>query len=195
MLKKLKNRHKGETVWIIGKGKSLAKLKRSDIGEGPVIAIYEAIVPIEILGFPNSLYCLQKDGGSRKRSPLSLFSECDSRECDHCDGVVRPERATLILHSKESKYCFEDYSPRYLFALKEIGLERNEFSLVCAIKIAQLMGCVKFRFVSCDAHAIGSNEHFLPLFSSDYYDWIFDLQKKILPTYLEGIDYEWVTPS
>jgi len=195
MLKKLKNRHKGETVWIIGKGKSLAKLKRSDIGEGPVIAIYEAIVPVEILGFPNSLYCLQKDGGSMKRHPLTMSPECDYRKCIYCAGVVLPEKATLLQHRAEARYCFEDYSPRYLFTLREIGLKKNEFSLVCAIKIAQLMGCVKFRLVSCDAHAIGSNEHFLPLFSSDYYDWIFDLQKKILPTYLEGIDYEWVTPS
>ena len=195
MLTELKNKHKGETCWIVGKGKSLLNLKRSDIGDGPVIAIYEAIVPVEMLGFPNALYCLEKDGGLNKRDPYTLSAECDDRQCDFCKGVVRPRRATLLLHELEAKYCFEDYSPRYLFSLPEIGMHENQFSLACAIKIAKFFGCPKIVFVSCDAHATGDNRSCLPVFNQDYYDWIYDLQRRILPPYLEEVDVSWVTPA
>uniref|UniRef100_A0A6M3XVK7 Uncharacterized protein n=1 Tax=viral metagenome TaxID=1070528 RepID=A0A6M3XVK7_9ZZZZ len=192
---RFKDKHKGETAWIIGKGTSLFHLSRNDIGNGPIIAIYEAIVPIEILNFPNELFSLQKDGGARKRNPLSDDPECDDRQCDFCKGMVTPKRATLLLHEKEAKYCFEDYPRRLLFTLEEIGLPNNEFSLVCALKIAQFMGCDKFRFVSCDAHANGDIGNFIPLFNKEYYGWIYGMQKDILPKYLEGLDYEWVTPK
>lgn len=194
-MKRLKDKHLGETCWIVGKGKSLRNLKRGDIGDGPVIAIYEAIIPVEHLLFPNELYCLEKDGGQLKREPLSPNPECDIRDCDNCMGVVLPRRASVLLHDAEARYCFLDYPRRYVFTLEEIGLEKNEFSLVCAIKIAEFMGCKKLMFVSCDAHAIGDNRNCLPLFDQSYYDWIYELQRSILPKYLIGKDYEWVTPS
>jgi len=194
-VKSLKDRHKGETCWIIGKGPSLFNLKREDVGDGPIIALYEAIVPIEILGFPNPLYALQKDGGMRKRVVGVVSCECDFRKCDDCHGIVRPRKATLLLHEDEARYCFPDYAPRFTFKLSEIGMPHNEFSLVCAIKIGQFMGCNQFRFVSCDAHSKGDTGNIIPVMSQAYYNHIYSVQRKILPEYLEGLDYEWITPA
>ena len=206
-MKRLKDKHQGETVWIIGKGYSLIHIKRSDIGSGPIIAIYESLVPIEVLGFPNEIYSLQKDGGLFKDS-VAIFDnkpispDCTVRQCDKCPGVVRPARAGLILHDLESKYCFEDYEPRYVFTLEEIGLPENQFSLVCAIKIGQLMGCTKFKFVSFDAHTSGDPRNAIlfhvdgkPIKTEEYFRWIYGMQVKLLPPFLEGLDYEWITPE
>lgn len=195
MLQALKDRHLSETAWIIGKGKSLLNLKRRDISAGIIIAIYEAIIPIEMLQFPNVAYSLQKDGGLSKRVPFSQSADCDGRECDYCDGMVRPRGSVLLLHEAEAKYCFEDYSPRYVFTLEEIGMPNNEFSLVCAVKIAKFMGCEKFKFVSFDAHTHGNYESVVPTLAQSHYNWAYKEQKKILPPYLEGLDCEWITPG
>jgi hypothetical protein len=191
----LKDLHKGETAWIIGKGTSLLNLKREHIGTGIIIAIYEAVIPIEHLDFPNITYSLQKDGGKMKKKVHELDYECDHRgECNYCEWVVRPRYATLLMHEDEAKWCFEDYSPRYLFTLKDIGMDENQFSLCCAIRIAQFMGCTDVKLVSFDAHVTGDNRNVVPIFDQRYYDWIYEEQRKILPKYLEGVKYEWVTP-
>lgn len=196
MLLGLKDKHKGQSCWIVGKGKSLHYLKKSDFGPGPVIAIYEAVIKVEALGLNNPVYSLQKDGGKLKRRPHEQDAECDHQDqCDYCDWVVRPLYATLLLHEKEARYCFKDYTPRYVFTLEEIGMHENQFSLVCAIKIGQYMGCDSFRIVSCDAHAMGDNGNIIPLFNQSYYDWIYAEQKRILPKYLEEVNHEWITPS
>jgi hypothetical protein len=197
---KLKDAHRGETVWIIGKGMSLLQLKTDTIGPGPVIAIYEAIVPVEALNIPNPTYCLEKDGGWRKKFPGGMpdggiSPECAYRECDFCEGMIRPQRATLLLHEKEAKYCFPDYAPRIVFNLEDIGMDHNEFSMVCAIKIGELMGCTKFKFVSFDAHANDDYRNVMQMFNDSHYRWTYGMQKSILPPYLEGKDYEWVTPG
>lgn len=189
------NSHNGETCWIVGKGPSLKYLKREHIGDGPIIAIYEAVVPIELLEFPNKVYSLQKDGGLDKKYPFTVSNECDFRQCDFCKGIVKPKRATLLLHELEAKYCFEGYPDRYVFTLEEIGMPHNEFSLVCALKIGQYFGCAEFAFVSCDAHSQGDYGNIFPVMRQDYYDHIYKVQRSILPKYLEGVHYRWVTPS
>ena len=195
MLQGLREIHKGETAWIIGKGMSLLDIKLSDVGDGPVICLGESIIVLETLKFPNVLYSLQKDGGERRKYPFGLSAECDVRDCDHCSGVVRPQGSILLMHDLEARYCFEDYSPRYLFTLEEIGLPYNEISVVCAIRIAQLMGCIKFKFVSFDAHATGDEDCIIPIWTHERYKWLFNRQKEILPQFLKGLDYEWITPK
>lgn len=194
----LKGKHPGETAWIVAKGPSVLNLSRNDIGDGPIIALYETIAIVEMLDLPNPLYALQKDGGKNKKhvAPTTILSsECASRDCDHCEWVVRPQKATLLLHDLEAEFCFPDYSPRYLFSLAEIGLRHNAFSLVCALKIAQFMGCVKFMFVSADAQAIGDLRCCLPIYPQRYYDHDYEAQRRMFPPYLAGLDYGWVTPK
>jgi hypothetical protein len=197
-MKDLKGKHEGETAWIVAKGPSVLNLKKTDIGEGPVIALYETIVIVEMLGLSNPVYSLQKDGGQNKKhvAPTTILSsECESRDCTHCGWVVRPQKATLLLHDLEAEFCFPDYSPRKLFTLAEIGLPYNTFSLVCALKIAQFMGCTKFMFVSADAQATGDLRCCLPIYPQEYYDHDYEAQRRMFPPYLVGLDYGFVTPK
>jgi hypothetical protein len=194
----LKDRHSGETAWIVAKGPSVLNLTRADIGDGPIIALYETIAIVEMLDLPNPVYSLQKDGGKNKThvAPTTILSsECKSRDCEHCEWVVRPQKATLLLHDLEAEFCFPDYSPRYLFTLAEIGLPYNTFSLVCALKIAQFLGCTKFMFVSADAQAIGDLRCCLPIYPQRYYDHDYEAQRRMFPPYLVGLDYGFVTPK
>ena len=141
-MKSLKNKHLDQTVWIVGKGPSLQYLKKEDIGEGIVITINHAVLAVEPLGLPNTIYSMQKDGGTRRKpSPDNLLPDCDhSDDCgDSCGNITRPKSATLLLHDLESKYCFLDYPDRYVINLKEIGLSENVFSLIFAVKTAQYM--------------------------------------------------------
>jgi hypothetical protein len=194
----LKDTHSGETAWIVAKGPSVLNLKKTDIGDGPIIALYETIAIVEMLDLPNPVYSLQKDGGQNKThvAPTTILSsECESRDCKNCGWVARPQKATLLLHDLEAEFCFPDYSPRYLFNLAEIGLPYNTFSLVCALKIAQFLGCTKFMFVSADAQSIGDLRCCLPIYPQKYYDHDYAAQRIMFPAYLEGLDYGWITPQ
>lgn len=202
-MKSLKNKHLGQTVWIVGKGPSLQYLKKEDIGDGIVITINQAILAVEPLDLSNSIYSLQKDGGGRRIGRVSppqdnhLLPDCDhSDDCgDTCGPMVRPRSATLLLHELESKYCFQDYADRYVINLQEIGLQENVFSLIFALKIAQYMGCNKFNFVSCDAHSMGEHSRYVPgegitKLHNQYLEQINGLKP-----FLKNINYKFITPS
>jgi hypothetical protein len=141
---------------------------------------------------------MQKGAGHNKCIPESLIPDCNNRDCDNCHGVARPSYATLLVHDKESLYCFEDYPDRLVFSLEDLGLDHNEFSLACAVRVAQLMGCTKFNFVSCDAHATGDLGTAFPeieRWDDDYYKWAYGTQKELMPKYIGGLDCKWITPA
>jgi hypothetical protein len=61
-----------------------------------------------------------------------------------------------------------DYEPRYIFDAIELGLPNWwDFSALCAIKIAELWGCKKIKFLCLDACTNGSNRCFLDGQDSD----------------------------
>jgi len=194
----LKDKHRGQPVWIIGKGPSLANLKASDIGDGVVIALNEAILAIEPLGLSNPVYSMQKDGGKRKRpSPDNLCPDCDhSDDCGSgCGDMVQPKNSALILHDLESKYCFPDYQERHVLNLQELGLPGNVFSLIFAVRTAQYMGCNQFNFVSCDAHANGNVSVFVPGLGIAGKDDLYRGQVEKLPYFTRGLDCRFITPG
>lgn len=200
IIKTFRNLYKGEIMWIVGKGPSLQYLTKKDIGEGPIIAINESIIKIEGLDLPNPVFSMQKDGGNRKSHSRhrSLVPDCDyTPNCgDKCGDMIRPKRgATLLVHKHESLYCFPDYFPRYVFDWKELGLPKNRFSQILAIKIGLLMGCVKFHFVSFDVHINGCLDIYVPNvgvigINRGYAGHVW----KIKP-YLTELEYKWITPK
>jgi len=198
IMKEFKNIFKGQTVWIIGAGPSLQYLTKEDIKSGPIITLDRAIIKAEEIGLSGSVFSMQKDGGPRRRYPTpKLIPDCDhSPNCgDVCGPMYRPKQgATLLVHRHESLYCFPDYSPRYVFDWKEFGLPINLFSLILAIKIGTLMGCDKFRFISCDAHAIGCFERYVPNVGIMGIDPHYKNQPRRIRPYLADLDYEWITP-
>ena len=132
MITELKNRYLGETVWIVGKGPSIAYLRAEHFGPGPVIALNEAIIKVEQLGLANPVYSMQKDGVEA--------------------NTVRPKSAILLVHKHESQHIFMDYSPRYVFDnIEDFGLMWNSPSAMSATSLAKFMGCARVVFVCCDA--------------------------------------------
>lgn len=199
-MESLKDRHKGQAVWIVGKGPSLANLKASDIGEGPVITLNQAILAVEPLGLPNLVYSMQKDGGARRRPSNGEQNQCPdcdfSGQCgDTCGDMVRPKGAILLLHEHESKYCFPDYPKRHVLDWKAFGLSENVFSLILAVKLAQHMGCNKFNFISCDAHVNGTSDCYVPGKGITHQDLKYICQRQGVTSIVEGLDCKWITPG
>lgn len=189
----LKNKHLNTACWIIGKGQSLALLSSSDIGEGIVITLNQAITKVEPLGLPNLIYSMQKDGGIRRHPSITnLVPDCDYKEnCGYiCGGLILPNNATLLLHDQESKYCFSDYSPRYVLSLEGLGLSRNVASFIFAIHMARYMGCNKFNFVSFDGHLTGDFGT-----NDDRGKALYQEQVDMVPEATRFLECEWITPS
>lgn len=142
--------HPGSTCTIVAPGPSVRFIKAEHVADGPIIAIYDAIVPVEALGLPNSTYALQKDGG--------FVCGCD-HDCERCTtaGMVRPQRAPLLLHEPESGDCFPGH-PRYVFGVADdLGFEGEGWSnsATCAVRLAYYMGATALRLVSFDACTTG----------------------------------------
>ena len=178
----LKNIHSGLPVYIIGKGPSLHNLEVSHIGDGIIITINDAINKVEGLNLPNIIYSMQKDGLQGKLIP---------HDCK--EHSIMPKRSILLVHKHESLLCYPDYSPRIVFDNLELGLKVNDFSALSAIKLAQLMGCTKFYFVSFDACNNQDGGQYQvenrPIRSIGYFR-----QCEKMKPYLD-IDYSWITPE
>ena len=139
----LRDRHAGETAYIVGCGPSLAHLRAEHFGPGPVIALNDAIMLAQALGLPNALYTLQKDG---------CF---DGRAC-YCQGegaLVRLlESTTLIVQRVFSEYCFPGHARRLVVDVRDLGFTRTgTMSIRMAAALARQMGCSKIVFACCDS--------------------------------------------
>lgn len=201
-MKSLKNKYEGQTISIVGSGPSIKYLKAEHIADGPVIAINRATVEVEALDIAGPVYSMQKDGnqqGKRKRPGDVFRNEHINSDCkyqNNCTGqcglMTRPTRATLLVHKHESLHCFSDYLPRLVFDWKELGLPCIECSTIIAIQIGKRMGCTKFRFVCCDAHATGDlYDRARGKIEPGYYEQRIHMKINFLPE----LDYEFVTPG
>ena len=57
------------------------------------------------------------------------------------------------------------------------------------------MGCPKFYFVSCDVHVSGDDRTFIPGEGMILTAHSVSDQVERLKPYLQGLDYEWITPK
>lgn len=172
-MERLRNIHTGQTVSIIGKGKSLQYIRPEHIEPGIVIALYQAIIPIEEMGLAYPIYSLQKD---------------------HADTV--PKQATLLLHLHESKDCLPDYQPRIIFDNNDFGIPWNAFSQITAVKIAQFMGCNRVNFVCFDSFTTGSNATYIPGKGiTDPNHDNYQKQKVKIADFLLTFEHKFITPQ
>jgi len=174
-LEDLKDKHRGETCYMVGKGLSLKNIKKEYFGEGVVITLNSAIVQIEKLELPNQIYAMMKDGGVPD---------------------FRPREATLLVSLHESNNVLEDYSPRYVFdaiTLTHTGYGYKEFSANCALKVAQLMGCNKIKLLCFDACTIGIIKNINEK-NEVYENWRYTEQCKRMYELIdkEKMDVEWI---
>lgn len=169
----LKNIHPDSVISIIGKGPSLQYLSPGYLQSTPVIALYEAIIPVEVMQINNPIYSLQKD-----------------------NVLTVPKRATLLLHEHESKNCLPDYRPRIVFDNAQFGIPWNAFSQITAVKIAQWMGAKKIRFICFDSFTTGSNATYVPGKGIiDAYHDNYPKQKVQIWEFLLTFEHEFVTPQ
>jgi len=176
-------------AWIIGKGKSLEKLKHEDIGEGIIIALNQAIIKIEELDLSNPTYSMQKDGSS----PYTP-NNCQYKTCDKCPyGLPMPKSATLLVHELESIECKPDYKPRIVFNNNNMDLAWNDFSALSAIRFAQSLGCNKFNFVSFDAVTHNdANNSFDEIAKDGLPEYL--QQAIVMKEFIKDLDYKFITP-
>lgn len=140
-LEDLKNKHRGEICYIVGKGFSLRNIKKEHFGEGIIITLNHAIIQIEKLGLTNQIYAMM--------------------EGDY--GDFKPRKATILIRKVDTflhgdKNLLTDYSPHYIYdpdVFIDTEPPRKEFSANRALKIAQLMGCSKIKLLCFDACTVG----------------------------------------
>ena len=149
-ISELKDKHKGETAWIVGLGPSIKDLQKNDFGDGPVITLNQSIVAVQRLSLKNDIYSMQKD--------------------DDPPAYIIPNTGIpLILHELESLKTFpksdiaHDREPCYIFNNPDdFGLLWNTISIISATEIGRLMGCYRIKYVCCDAHAKGILGTYIP---------------------------------
>jgi len=193
----LKNKYKGQTLNLVGSGPSGRYLKKDHFVSGPIIALNRAILSVDPFDFKD-VYSMQKDGGNRRISmdQTKLNPNCDhSGDCgDICGAVIRPKKAILLVHNRESLYCFPDYKPRFVFSWEVLELPGNEFSMIFAIQIGKLFGCSGFRFISFDAHTHDDVRTYSPG-SANMPNHHYQSQVPKIAQYITGFDSEWITPK
>jgi len=190
LIKNLRNEHKGEDAWIIGKGASLQYLTKDDIGSGPVITLNEAIIPVEKLGLENPIYSMQKD-----------MDECGK------ESIAPPQKASLLIHERETPGRHKDYTPRYVFDnILDFDVPWNTPSSFSATYIAELFGCKKINYLCFDSVTTGDRNvcHYNHdgSFTIDIYDTERDVRqyaqiaeglKKLIQK--RHLTVEWITPQ
>lgn len=122
----------GQTLWVIGRGPSLARLSARHIGPGPVVAINQAIERVEKLGLCNPVYSMQKD---------QVFVEC---------------KAPIIAHALESAKGRE-FGAYAFDCTVDYGLPWDVPSVVVCAAMARRWGCAEVVYLCCDA-AFGNTE-------------------------------------
>jgi len=159
----LKDRHKDQIAYIVGKGPSIQYLRASDFGPGPVITLNEAIAQVQILGLPNHIYSMQKDGC------VTADQNTIPRPCGSCaqfgwkrDPVIDPFPGIATIFSQHlSSWCLHGRRNRYVFTDEELGYAGYPFtmSVLEAIPFAKHMGAVAITMVCCDYLVTGDDSY------------------------------------
>lgn len=152
----LRDRHKGLPAYIVGKGPSLANVRASDFAPGcPVIVLNEAILAIQVLGLPNPIYSMQRDGC------VTEDQYNIPRPCGSCAplGWIRPPLIdpypgiAVVFSQYLSSWCMHGRGNRYVMSDDEMGYPggTHTMSVLTAIPFATLLGATSIVMVSFDS--------------------------------------------
>lgn len=173
----LRDLHLGETVYLVGKGPSLARLSARHFGVGPVIVVNSAIVAVDALELPNLVYSVQKDG-------------CNyTGDCATCDGATPPHCHIdpgdhYIGQRPRAEHCCPEAAVRYVYDLDDLGLDRDGMpSVLVALRLARHMGAGRVVLCCFDALAGGVASR-----SYDPTGWDY-----VHADYDRTADYEWTS--
>ena len=181
----LKDKHCGETCYIIGKGNSIKKLSNDTIGEGFIIALNQAIQVVEEVCYSNETYSMQKDGASPNIRDHCPCVEGEITECPH--DMVTPIYSTLLLHEHESKFCLPNYEKKIIFDAEQLNLYMFTPSVVCAIELAKYMGAVSLKMIGFDSYTDDDNTNIIGKVDETY-----PTQRLAIDKALENIEYQFI---
>lgn len=155
----LRDRHRGEQAYVVGKGPSLARIRASDFGPGPVIVLNEAILNVQTLGLPNHVYSLQRDGCTTEDQYTI------ARPCGSCEPlgwqrnpVVNPYPGIAVVFSQYlSSWCLHGRANRFVMTDEEMGFPGQPFtmSVLEAIPFARWLGAASIVMVAFDSLTTG----------------------------------------
>lgn len=167
----------GQHVWIVGKGPSLDYLTKRHFGEGPVVALNEAIHKVESLNLDNVTFALQQDAGLR--------------------ATCRPKYSTLFVSTAAMNF-YADYNFMIPFKNADLDLEPSGLSVSAALRITKRLGATgvtllcfdgamgeDMKYASCvgyGSEAGGPPSRFLT-------------HKAIIERDAQGLSLSWIKPS
>lgn len=186
----LRDAHKGETAYIIGKGPSLAGLTEEMLGAGPIFALNHAI--LRVRGWREPLYSSQKDGCTEPGGPHP-GSPCLSARMT---APVPPE--ILIVSQHDSPDCFADYEPRYVYdAETDLGCHWSTPSAGVIVSVAVLMGCARIVMVCHDAYTLQDHRRWVidHLEPGDDGCYLNSASHALAQAAKHHIPLEWMTPE
>ena len=158
----LKNRHPGQTCYIVGKGPSLERLRAHHFGPGPVLVINETIRLIQTMGLPNQVYSMQKDGC------MTADPHNQPRPCSTCQAhgwkrppVTDPYPGIAVLFSQHfSSWCLHGRPNRFVFTDAELGYAGypGTMSTLEAIHLALHLGAAHVVMMCFDSLVTGNTD-------------------------------------
>lgn len=143
----LRHKHPGETCWIVGKGPSLRHLGGEHFGQGPIIALNDAIAVVQEINLTNPIYSLQKDGDEKHMVKPYAEIPLILQETPGFSGEWFPEHPARIL----------------VDPIQDLGFDHVQvLATRMAIQIAVQMDCASLKLVCCDSLVTGALETFNP---------------------------------
>ena len=150
----LRNKHQGETAFVLGSGTSLVGLDLAPIHQHVVIAVNASILLVD-----------WQDGSPEKRYWISNDALC--RVWDYWP-LVKSAKAIKIVRNSWDKYFDEipDFlqfhprpTPEHIINPNDTGLAYCS-SVPSAIDLALQMGCKKVYLLGVDQYQVGQCSHF-----------------------------------
>lgn len=160
----LRDRHKGQQAFIVGKGPSLANIRFSDFGPGPVITLNQAVEVVQVLGLPNQIYAWQKDGCTTE-DPYTIPRPCDSCEAFGWQRptVVNPFPGVATIFTQHlSSWCLHGRANRYVATDEELGYGGYPLtmSVLEVIPFAKHLGATSITMMCFDSLVSGDLGYF-----------------------------------
>jgi len=190
-IRDLKQRHYGQTAWIVGRGASLLQATKDHFGPGPMICLNESIENIGPLKLTNKLYNIWRNGDPPADLPAILPEGTTLLLCDN-----------PVLSDPPSSTMFTDWRPRKTFECKrDLGCAPPAtFSMKAALEIAvRVFGCNAVNFVSFDSCTTGDVRTVLKqgFTKSEYRPGDYNEQCEIVFARLKalGVESRWITPG
>lgn len=163
LIEDLQGKHKNNTCYIIGKGKSINKLTVFDFKKDSfIITINQANTVISKLNLNIPIYAMYKDGDYNPKR------NCRKSNCTDC-WIELFLGNILLVHKYHSFNCKPNYPNRVIFDNTLFGLRPTDFSQQSAIRCAEVLGASNLVFYGFDSI---NNNNYENIFNKKHEDYL-----------------------